>query len=308
MYPLRGFKAHFQKIVSPFRFMFTSMNRTLSLLLFLFSLCVSTPNLAQEYTQEIKTYTGDTFRGSILEVREDSTIILSRSLGKISLESELIKSVRTINLKRLTKDSLWSLNASQTNHFVGATAYNLEKGESYYQNSWLFFNQFVYGITDHFSIGGGFFPGVLIGLNALPFWITPKVSIPITKDKLNASVGGMIAHDMTQDQTTAIPYGNVSLGETDKNITLGVAWVNNTYAESMPAISLSTLIRTSNKGYFISENYYMNRQILICIGGRRMLGRAALDFGVALSAWESETYFALPWLGFRLPLSKEKLE
>ena len=216
MYPLRGFKAHFQKIVSPFRFIFTSMNRTLSLLLFLFSLCVSTPNLAQEYTQEIKTYTGDTFRGSILEVPEDSTIILSRSLGKISLESELIKSVRTINLKRLTSDSLWQLNPSQTNHFVGGTAYNLEKGESY-QNSWLFFfNQFFYGVSDYFSIGGGFFPGSLLGADVLPIWITPKVSVPLIKDKLTVALGSLMVYDLEEGQIGAIPFGGVTLGAREK--------------------------------------------------------------------------------------------
>ncbi len=281
------------------------MNRILfSALFFLLSIA---NGLAQEYTQEIRTIDGSIFRGEILEVREDTTIILSRSLGELRIETEMIKSVRTINLKRLTPDSLWQLHPSQTNHFVGGTAYNVEKNESYYQNSWIFVNQFVYGVTDHFSIGAGFFPGTLLGAGVFPFWVTPKISIPIVKDKLNVAVGSFVGYAHNEG-IAALPYGNITLGKRDKNVTFAIGGVYDSYWESKPFFSLSTLIRTSNKGYFISENYYLDGEMVITIGGRRMLGRTSIDYGVLIPAWETDALLGLPWLGIRTPLNKEKLE
>lgn len=58
------------------------------------------------------------------------------------------------------------------------------KGRGYYQNTWIFFNQFSYGVTDNFSIAAGLIPGFLFKTYT-PMWIVPSISIPVAKDKFS---------------------------------------------------------------------------------------------------------------------------
>ena len=154
---------------------------------------------------------------------------------------------------------------------------------------------------------GRLFPGTLLDAGVFPFWVTPKVSIPIVKDKLNVAVGSFVGYAQNEG-IAALPYGNITLGKRDKNITFAVGGIYDSYWESKPFFSLSTLIRTSNKGYFISENYYLDGRMILAVGGRRMIGRTSIDYGIVIPAGELEAFIGVPWLGLRTPLNKEKLE
>jgi hypothetical protein len=259
--------------------------------------------LAQENLSQIKTTDGNTIRAEIIESTADSTTIYTRSLRKITLANSSIKSIKAP--KTYNIDTVWRQHPTQTNHFVTGNAYNLEKGESYYQNSWFFFNHAAVGITDHFSIGAGFFPGKPLGAGASPFWLTPKISVPIIKDKLNIAIGSFVSYS-TIEMIAALPYSNITVGKKDKNVTFGVGMGYDDYWEKRPLISVSTLIRTSNKGYFISENHYIAGDAVISIGGRRIIGRTSIDYGLTFPAWESDIFIGIPWIGMRTPLSSKR--
>jgi len=57
----------------------------------------------------------------------------------------------------------------------------LHKGEGYYQNIWVFWNQASFGVTENFSLGFGIIPLFLFGGEAgqySPIWVVPKLSYP----------------------------------------------------------------------------------------------------------------------------------
>ena len=151
---------------------------------------------------------------------------------------------------------------------------------------------------------------------ATPIWITPKFSIPVKKDQVNVGLGGLFATTtgggrlFTTTTTTTggggsfgILYGMTTFGNRDKNFTLGLGWgYSDGKIASQPTISFSSLIRTGARGYFITENYYIAKGssslVLLSFGGRRIINRTGLDFGLFIPVTsETKTFRAFPWLG-----------
>jgi hypothetical protein len=78
---------------------------------------------------------------------------------------------------------------------------------------------------------------------------------------------------------------------------------------STPTITISGMIRTGQRGYFLTENYVIDAGddvvTLLSFGGRRIIKRAGLDFGLFIPIVEGQdTFIAVPWLGITLPLGK----
>ncbi|HEY5690121.1 MAG TPA: hypothetical protein VIS49_01575 [Cyclobacteriaceae bacterium] len=68
------------------------------------------------------------------------------------------------------------------------------------------------------------------------------------------------------------------------------------------------MVRTGERGYFITENYYIGsggeNLILLSFGGRRMLKKAGIDFALMVPAIEGGGFFAFPLLGLAFPFNK----
>ncbi|MCB9270107.1 MAG: hypothetical protein H6561_11110 [Lewinellaceae bacterium] len=73
-------------------------------------------------------------------------------------------------------------NTQSARYFFSPNGYGLHPGEAYYQNVWVLYNQVSFGITNNVSlgVGGASFP---FGADATPVWMTPKVSVPVVRDK-----------------------------------------------------------------------------------------------------------------------------
>jgi hypothetical protein len=98
-------------------------------------------------------------------------------------------------------------------------------------------------------------------------------------------------------------YGTGTLGSRDKNVTLGIGYANmDKKWSSVPLFTLSAIIRTSSKSYFITENYYSDGTAWIAFGGRRVFNPISLDYGLFIPAGISETFIGIPWLGVVIPL------
>jgi hypothetical protein len=178
-------------------------------------------------------------------------------------------------------------------------------------------------------LGFGTIPLFLFSGTATPFWIVPKFSIPVVKDKVNLGTGAFLGTVLGADGSGifGLLYGTSTFGTRDKNVSLGLAygfagdgWMDR------PVINISTLIRTGPRGYFISENYIIpykdevysydyggsfrsknKSAVVISLGGRTIIRNFGLDY----SLWipinvGSDNFFAIPFLGVTIPLGKRK--
>ena len=284
------------------------------------SINTSNAQVEQDSTlYSIETDDGNEFLGT--KVYEDSLIIKlkTQKLGEITIQKSNIKNISKVGAKQIVEGQYWFENPQAARYFYSPNSYGLRKGEGYYQNVWIFFNQVSFGITDNITIGTGVVPLFLFGGAPTPAWITPKFSIPIIKDKFNISAGALVGTVFgVNNSGFGILYGNATIGSRDKNFSLGLGWGysgsgdeggNGSFAKS-PTVSISGMVRTSKKWYFITENYYIDAGgdvvILLSAGARVIIKKVSLDFGlVAPIISEQDIFIAVPWLGFVVPFGSK---
>ena len=291
-------------------------------LIFLFLITIGI-NLQSGFAQEqeekgplyrIETTDGNEFLGRITYQDEEQVRLMTETVGEISIARRNIKSMRRLEGTVGQDGGFWPENPQATRYFWAPNGYGLRKGEGYYQNLWVLFNQASAGITDNISIGAGMMPLFLFGGAPTPVWVTPKFSVPIVKDKFNVG-GGVLAGTILGDFYDqgplgfGIAYGVTTFGSRDQNITfgLGYGYADGAWADS-PMINVSGIVRTGKNGYLLTENYYINlgneseNMLLISLGGRRMIKSVGLDFGLFVPFGQTGGEFiALPWLGFSVP-------
>ena len=265
----------------------------------------------------IETKDGNEYIGQVISENDDVLVLRTASIGDITIRIADIRQRQKIDHLKVVSGEYWTDNPQSTRYFFSPNGYGLKKGEGYYQNVWLLFNQLSVGVTNHFSIGGGLVPLFLFGGAATPVWITPKFSIPVSKDKLNLGIGALagviIGDDGDNSEAESnngfgILYGTSTFGSRNKNLTVGLGYgfSGSGWARS-PTITVSGMTRLNPRWYLITENYYIDAggetTLLISGGARVILGKkAGLDFGLAAPFYnDMGTFIAVPWLGLTIP-------
>jgi hypothetical protein len=210
----------------------------------------------------IHTRDGSTLVGRI--VSEDSvTIRFETSGGVLTLSRSAIQSIETVKASNIHDGEYWFPDPNRTRLFFGPTGRMLDRGEGYYQNTYLVLQNFVGGITDYVTMGGGFslIPGV-DPTNWL-YYITPKVGVYRSED-LNIAIGGLAGFVPNNDVNgVGVAYGAATKGGPDGSITagVGVGYAGSSIA-SKPVFLLGGEQRVSRRIALLTENYlYVGRTI-----------------------------------------------
>lgn len=259
---------------------------------------------------QIEVADGNKFIGRIVFQDQSIIRIQTEQLGILQFPRENVREIIPIRPDQIKEGGYWFENPQATRHFWAPNGYGLRKGEAYYQNVWILFNQFSVGVTNNFSVGFGLVPAFLFAGAATPMWITPKFSIPVSREKFNLGIGGLIGTSSLTEKGNGfgILYGMTTFGGKDKNISFGLGYgYSGGKMASHPTITMSALVRVSARGYFITENYYLGTSslVLMSLGGRRMVNRTGIDFGLVIPIESGmSTLVAIPWLGITAPLHK----
>ena len=260
----------------------------------------------------IETIDGNEFVGYITFQDADIIKLNTAILGEVEIKRTMIKSIMMIDSKNIKGGEYWPENVQSTRYFWNPSAFGLREGEGYYQNTWIFFNQIAVGVTDNFSIGAGMVPLFLFSGASTPIWVTPKFSIPIQEDKFNLGGGALVGTILGEDVGGfGIAYGIGTVGDRDQNLTFGVGYgfADGGWADS-PTITVSGMIRTGKKGYILTENWFFgtggsSNVGVFSLGGRRMLKKASIDFGLFMPGSTGGGFVALPWLGVIFPFGQD---
>lgn len=267
---------------------------------------------SQEYADStstwlIETEDGNSFIGSLAEEDSSHLILLTEVYGRIRIPLDRVLSRKELKKSSLVDGEHWFSNPHATRYFFMTNGYGLRKGEAYYQNTWIMYNQISYGITDHLTIGAGIVPLFLFAGAPTPAWITPKLAIPIVKDKFNMSVGMILGHILGEGLSFGLGYGDFTLGNRDHNLTFGAGWAfaDGNWATT-PTLTLSGMTRLGRRTYLLTENYYIGLNEasagILAVGGRSVQKRLAVDYGLIFPLVEEMgTFIAIPWLGITIP-------
>jgi hypothetical protein len=258
----------------------------------------------------IETRDGNEFVGKIISEDSEKIYFFTENFGEISILKKDIKSREKVNIQQIRDGKIWFPNTQSSRYFWSPNGYGLRKGEGYYQNIWVLWNQFAYGVTDNFSLGGGIIPLFLFDGAPTPVFFTPKFSFPVEKDKFNIGAGALVGTILGEtDASFGILYGLTTFGTPDNNVSIGMGYgfAGGEWASS-PMVNFNGIFRLSDRWYFITENYYVNTNGegfgLLTLGGRWIIKKAALDFGLVVPVQPDIGFIAIPWLGFTVPFGK----
>lgn len=258
---------------------------------------------------QVKTADGNEYIGKVIAEDSEKLRIKTDKLGELTVRKIDIRSIGKVKTTQIKNGSYWFENPQSTRYFWSPNGYGLKKGEGYYQNILVLFNQFSVGLTDNFSLGAGLVPLFLFAGAPTPVWLTPKVSLPLNRDKFNLGAGGLFGTVLGASNTGfGIVYGLTTFGSRDKNFSLGLGYgyAGGDWARA-PTITFGTMLRTGQRGYFVSENYFIGTAnsylVFLSMGGRRIISKAGLDYGLFIPIVKDfgVSFIAIPWLGFTIP-------
>jgi len=104
---------------------------------------------------------GSTLVGRIIEVNDDN-LLYKTKYGTLTISILDIAELKLIKKDKIKKGKYWFPNPNCTRLFFAPTARMLKKGEGYFADYFIFLPTFTFGVTDIFTLGGGFsiMPGV----------------------------------------------------------------------------------------------------------------------------------------------------
>ncbi|PKV66471.1 hypothetical protein [Pontibacter ramchanderi] len=230
----------------------------------------------------VETRDGSVIQGIYLGQTEGGIRLQTDSAGEVLIPHTQIKSTKIIEDSRIRDGAYWFENPNATRYLFSPSAFSLKKGEAYFQNTYLVLNSFHFGITDNFTMGGGF--ELISTFSGTPaFYIAPKASFEIN-DKWRAGGGLLYMNVVGVEEDFSglgIGYGIATYGNTDDNVTLGLGYgfVDSEFSQK-PFINLSGMKRISRRVGLVSENWLVPSDGyygLISYGLRFMSERITVD-------------------------------
>lgn len=258
---------------------------------------------------QVQTRDGNEFVGLLIYEDEKEIHLLTEAFGEIRVLRSNILRMMKVEEGNIREGLLWPDNPQSTRYFWAPNGYGLEKGESYYQNILVLYNQATFGLTNNFSLSAGLIPLFLFRAGVTPVWIVPKLSIPLEKEKINLGAGAFIGALLGEEESFGILFGSLTLGSRDKNISFSMGWgyAGSDWANA-PLVNVGVLLRTGPKGYLISENYFIpldgSSAAILSLGGRSIIRRIGLDYGLFVPIADGEI-LGVPFLGITVPFGNK---
>jgi hypothetical protein len=272
------------------------------------------------YTFKMKD--GQVFNGTVKVREKDYLYEVQSNKGMLLLLEEDIEEI-ILTSEYLKPEVTWPDSVHSSRYLYTPGGYNLRKGDFYYQNSFLVGQHFVYGFSDRFSLGVGFFPSFSDDPKYfLGYSITPKISFNYKNKKGAFSAMAGVISTFPSQSSLGLLYISNTFGTRDKNLTLGVVTFYRQGEEIHKSvnISISGYLKFSKKWAVITDNMFLSnhhdepmfsleKKYFIFSGGARyMKKRFSLTLGAFLLFQPNNfsEFYPLPWLTMGLLLNKRK--
>lgn len=238
---------------------------------------------------------GGMYEGEVLEINESSFLINTLLLGKMRITKTDILSITYISADQVGQmkmtDRTGDINPQSTRYFFAPSAMQLKKGEGYYQNAWLIYNQVSYGISNNLTIGMSMTP---VGSGG-----TVKFGFDIS-DNFHISAGGIAIVPFWEDEPVGIGFANMTFGNERKNISIAFG---NAFSEdgSTQMLNVSGMLELNYRMWLITENYFLEDMSIISIGFRRASMKRDVLWDFSMIAFPQDEVAGIPWISCTIP-------
>lgn len=249
---------------------------------------------------------GSSFNGQIIE--ESDQIILFRTVSgmEMRIQKNMVKSIKPFQGK-MVEGKYYRLDPNYSRLLFAPTGRPLKKGHGYFSDFYVFFPSVSYGITDYFTLMGGFsfIPGV--SLKDQLKYFAPKIGVDIN-EKWAFSAG--VLYGTVEDYGAGIGFAVITAGERDKSFTVGMGLgytkdkkEHFEFAE-YPILMLGGNMRISNSMALVTENWFALGETFkiseqpFTIAMRFFGNNLSADVGFIIVAEVIKDGFPIPWLSF----------
>jgi hypothetical protein len=189
-------------------------------------------------------------------------------------------------------------NHHDSRHFFSPTAYNLRKGQLYYNTTYGLVHDLQYGLSDNFSIGLG---TTIIGF---PAYVTPKLSIQVADNVALMAGDIFVFGTYGLDFYANIAYAGITLGSRSNNITIAGGPATSSEFSSTAVLNISGMLAASKYIYFISENYITTDDFFAGFSGVRIISKQKDVQSFQLGFMYFIPGFVAPGLSYTLKFGK----
>jgi hypothetical protein len=249
----------------------------------------------------LRTRDGSLFIGRLVRATIDSVYFISAG-GPITVPRSTVVELRQLGRGAMRQGVYWPPNPGDTRLFFAPTGRMLEKGEGYFSDTYLFFLNFVGGVTSRFTFGGGFSIFPFSDFSDNIFYVTPKLGVVQTPN-LNVAVGALVAA-VGGEGSFGIVYGVGTVGSPDASVSFGtgVAYADGDLADQ-PLVMFGGERRVARRLSLVTENYVVpsdDAGTLLSYGVRFFGDRLSVD----LAFWnlfgdDVDTIFpGIPYVAF----------
>lgn len=223
---------------------------------------------------------GNTFTGLVKSISEESAGVETKN-GVFNFRYDRITDVKIIDSTDQT--SGWKDNPAKNKLFITQTGKMLDKGSGYYQNTYIFFSNFSYGISNSISLDAGFsmFPG--LGIENQLYTVGAKIGTSLNS---TLYISGNVKYYKILDFDEGVTslFGSITYSKSRLDLTAGtgVGFADNNSSNAL--LIIGGQYRVSERFAFLSENIILpagdtNSEALISFGGRFISTKSAFDLG-----------------------------
>ena len=256
--------------------------------------------------QVIRLRDGSSIVGRVTEIEAD-VVRFATAWGALAIPRGDVVELREVEVTSMRRGEVWPANPNVTRLLFAPTGRMLEKGEGYFNDTYLFLLSVHGGISSRFTLGGGLSVLPLDDFSDNALFIMPKIGVVATP-KFNLAVGALAgvlgaAVDDGESGSFGVLYAVGTAGSPDASITIGtgLAYAGGEFADT-PVAMLGGETRLSRRVAFVTENYVIpNDDVNAVVSyGLRFFGeKLSADLAFWLAPGESDIKFpGIPYVAF----------
>jgi len=238
---------------------------------------------------------------------DQKKIVYSLEGKSYTVDKSEVKNYSINNSTIDVEEDLAERKKYQESYFLFPSALPAGKGTFYYRNYNIILNQFTLGLSDYFTMSGGFESASIFSGSGTPiFYLSPKFSFG--KDNIHFGVGTSLF--VYENNYGGLVFTNMTLGSKSSNFTIGIskAYFEDELSEDI-IFNFNCALPISNKVSFIAESILYNSAV-------NGLDFTAIDAGIRYTTQSGIAIDAsiikpdgysgvLPLLGLTLPIGSK---
>ena len=277
---------------------------------------------AQDKIPEVEVIlrNGQEFVGVLKEENDSLIILVVDEVGEITIEKSRIKSIKTITTRNIDLDAKgFPVDYhNSTRYLISPSGYGLKRGQAYYENIYVFFNSFAFGISDRFTITvGGEVASPLFAGEVPVMYISPRFNFALKNENGAFSAGAIFFTIPESDlEVVGLAQAALTLGNRNNNINLGFGvGFSSDESNSVFMFNLAASQRLTKKLSFVTDNFVFTEggfggddNVYVLSAALRIhfsKPGAALNVGLWRPLEDLDDLIAIPMISATIPFSSK---